>query len=362
MGDSAWAGVAVAAVTGGYALFSRRLASTVVSAPMVFTGVGVAIGPLGLDLIDLEHDAGPFVPLLKLPWRWSCSPTRRPYARDLRLGGFLPSRLLTIGLPLTIGAGWLLAWPLLPGLTLGTGATRCRSCADRRRSRQDSGHRSACPPGGARRPERGIRAQRRYGPALLRAFPLGSARNRGRAGGGHRSLLPCAPAQYRMGPGRGRARRVAVAPVPRAGLGQSRLGVDVRPGHRRRRRYRLVPKSVAGVGGSCGDAGLSALGGGRGWVVVTQLFAAVGSLRPLKAPLSASSTGRGRYSCTEADGPAPPDRHIRRNRSPRKLLVPYLQETHQPPRPRRVTPLLTGVRTVSRHTPHPPIHRPDRKL
>lgn len=58
MGDSAWAGVAVAAVTGGYALFSRRLASTVLSAPMVFTGVGVAIGPLGLDLIDLEHDAG----------------------------------------------------------------------------------------------------------------------------------------------------------------------------------------------------------------------------------------------------------------------------------------------------------------
>ncbi|MCX4855394.1 hypothetical protein [Streptomyces canus] len=39
MSDSAWTGAAVAAVTAGYALFSRRLATTAVSAPMVFAGV-----------------------------------------------------------------------------------------------------------------------------------------------------------------------------------------------------------------------------------------------------------------------------------------------------------------------------------
>ncbi|MGP4051886.1 cation:proton antiporter [Streptomyces sp. 2A115] len=119
MSGSAWAGAAVAAVTAGYALFSRRLATTAVSAPMVFAGVGVAIGPIGLDLLSLEHDAGPVLTLveaaLTLVLFTDAMSVRR---RDLRLGGFLPGRLLGIGLPLTIGAGWLLAWPLLPGLTL----------------------------------------------------------------------------------------------------------------------------------------------------------------------------------------------------------------------------------------------------
>ncbi|MEU6255796.1 cation:proton antiporter [Streptomyces sp. NPDC047043] len=119
MSGSAWTGAAVAAVTAGYALFSRRLSTTVVSAPMVFTAFGVAIGPLGLGLLDLEHDAGPVLTLveaaLTLVLFTDAMSVRR---RDLRVGGFLPERLLGIGLPLTIGAGWLLAWPLLPGLTV----------------------------------------------------------------------------------------------------------------------------------------------------------------------------------------------------------------------------------------------------
>lgn len=119
MSDNAWTGAAVAAVTAGYALFSRRLATTPVSAPMVFTGFGVAIGPIGLDLLNLKHDAGPVLTLveaaLTLVLFTDAMSVRR---RDLRVGGFLPGRLLGIGLPLTIGAGWLLAWPLLPGLTV----------------------------------------------------------------------------------------------------------------------------------------------------------------------------------------------------------------------------------------------------
>ncbi|MFF4255131.1 cation:proton antiporter [Streptomyces sp. NPDC001663] len=119
MSGSAWAGAAVAAVTAGYALFSRRLSTTPVSAPMVFTAFGVAIGPLGLGLLDLEHDAGPVLTLveatLTLVLFTDAMSVRR---RDLGVGGFLPGRLLGIGLPLTIGAGWLLAWPLLPGLTV----------------------------------------------------------------------------------------------------------------------------------------------------------------------------------------------------------------------------------------------------
>uniref|UniRef100_UPI000A3A3664 cation:proton antiporter n=1 Tax=Streptomyces sp. NRRL B-24572 TaxID=1962156 RepID=UPI000A3A3664 len=119
MSGSAWTGAAVAAVTAGYALCSRRLSTTAVSAPMVFTAFGVAIGPIGLDLLNLEHDAGPVLTLveaaLTLVLLTDAMSVRR---RDLRLGGFLPGRLLGIGLPLTIAAGWLLAWPLLPGLTV----------------------------------------------------------------------------------------------------------------------------------------------------------------------------------------------------------------------------------------------------
>ncbi|MFC8952456.1 cation:proton antiporter [Streptomyces sp. NPDC057101] len=118
-GGSAWTGAAVAAVTIGYGLFSRRLASTPVSAPMVFAAFGVLIGPIGLDVLDLGHDAGPVLTLveaaLALLLFTDAMTVRR---RDLRADGYLPLRLLAIGLPLSIAAGWLLAWPLLPGLTL----------------------------------------------------------------------------------------------------------------------------------------------------------------------------------------------------------------------------------------------------
>ncbi|QYX78627.1 cation:proton antiporter domain-containing protein [Streptomyces akebiae] len=119
MSSEAWAGVAVAGVTATYALGSRRLASTPVSSAMVFVGCGVLLGPAVLDVIDQEHNAGQILTLLEaalaLVLFTDAMTVRR---RDLRSGGFLPGRLLGIGLPLSIGAGWLLAWPLLPGLTV----------------------------------------------------------------------------------------------------------------------------------------------------------------------------------------------------------------------------------------------------
>ncbi|WP_432118363.1 cation:proton antiporter [Streptomyces sp. bgisy032] len=119
MNGEAWAMVAVAGVTAGYALVSRRLASTPVSSAMVFVASGVLLGPAVLDVIDPERDAGQILTLLEAALAlvlFSDAMTVR--GRDLRFGGFLPGRLLGIGLPLSIGAGWLLAWPLLPGLTL----------------------------------------------------------------------------------------------------------------------------------------------------------------------------------------------------------------------------------------------------
>ncbi|MFI8770156.1 cation:proton antiporter [Streptomyces sp. R-07] len=119
MSGETWTGVAVAGVTAAYALGSRRLASTPVSSAMVFVGCGVLLGPAVLDVVDLEHDTGKILTLLEAALAlvlFTDAMTVRP--RDLRSGGFLPVRLLGIGLPLSIGAGWLLAWPLLPGLTV----------------------------------------------------------------------------------------------------------------------------------------------------------------------------------------------------------------------------------------------------
>lgn len=119
MGSGAWTGVAVAGVTAAYALGSRRLSSTPLSSAIVFVGSGILLGPAVLDIVDLKHDAAPIIALLEatltLVLFTDAMTVRR---RDLQTGGFLPGRLLGIGLPLSIGAGWLLAWPLLPGLTV----------------------------------------------------------------------------------------------------------------------------------------------------------------------------------------------------------------------------------------------------
>ena len=118
MSSGAWTVVAVAGVTATYALGSRRLSTTPVSSAIVFTGCGILIGPAVLDIVGIDHDAAPLTALLEaaltLVLFTDAMTVRR---RDLATGGFLPGRLLGIGLPLSIAAGWLLAWPLLPGLT-----------------------------------------------------------------------------------------------------------------------------------------------------------------------------------------------------------------------------------------------------
>ncbi|MFI0448930.1 cation:proton antiporter [Actinomadura sp. 6N118] len=118
MSSGAWACVAVAGVTAAYALGSRRLSSTPVTSAIVFLGTGILFGPAALGIIDLEREAAPILVLIEAALTlvlFTDAMTVR--LRDLRTGGFLPSRLLGIGLPLSIAAGWLLAWPLLPGLT-----------------------------------------------------------------------------------------------------------------------------------------------------------------------------------------------------------------------------------------------------
>lgn len=114
-----WAVVVAGGVVVGYGALSRRLSTTVVSGPLVFMLCGLAIGPLGLDLLDPARDLevtralleGALVLLL-------FADAAGIRAGDLRREEFLPLRLLAVGLPATMALGWLAAWPLLPGLTV----------------------------------------------------------------------------------------------------------------------------------------------------------------------------------------------------------------------------------------------------
>ena len=114
-----WAGAAAGVVIGCYATVSHRLSTTPVSGPLVFVATGLAIGPLGLGLTDWSREAESVRVLLEsalaLLLFTGASSIR---ARELRREQFLPVRLLTIGLPLTMGLGWLVAWLLLPGLSV----------------------------------------------------------------------------------------------------------------------------------------------------------------------------------------------------------------------------------------------------
>ncbi|WP_338674366.1 cation:proton antiporter [Streptomyces sp. SCSIO 30461] len=116
-GGGAWTGVALAAVTAGYALASKRLARASVTAPIVFTACGVFIGPVGLGILDPKRDAGAILLLVEIALTLVLfTDSYELRGRDLHLGRLLSARLVTVGLLLTIGAGWLLAVLLLPGL------------------------------------------------------------------------------------------------------------------------------------------------------------------------------------------------------------------------------------------------------
>ncbi|MFD4867831.1 cation:proton antiporter [Streptomyces sp. NPDC058412] len=116
---SEWAVVIAGGVVVGYAALSRRLSTTVLSAPLVFMLFGLVIGPLGLDLLDHAKDPEATKVLLEsalvLLLFADAAGIR---ARDLRREEFLPLRLLAVGLPATMALGWLAAWTLLPGLSV----------------------------------------------------------------------------------------------------------------------------------------------------------------------------------------------------------------------------------------------------
>ena len=96
-----------------FGVVSRRMERGVVSPPMVFVGLGFALGQLGwLDSgSELLYGLTELTLVLVL-----FTDAARIDLAHLRLEGSLPARLLGVGLPLTVAAGALAAWMILPGL------------------------------------------------------------------------------------------------------------------------------------------------------------------------------------------------------------------------------------------------------
>jgi NhaP-type Na+/H+ or K+/H+ antiporter len=100
-----------------YAVASKRMARTALSGPMLFTALGLATGPQGLGLIDVPTDSS--VVLLLLEGTLVLVLFTDALGADLagwRTEISAPARLLGIGLPLTLLAGWALAVVLFPDL------------------------------------------------------------------------------------------------------------------------------------------------------------------------------------------------------------------------------------------------------
>lgn len=107
----------VAILVWAFSLFSARTEGTPITAPMVFTAMGLAMGPAALGWIDVGEEGGLLHTLAEatLVLVLFGDAARIPLA-SVRKALALPVRLLGIGLPLAMAAGGLLAKLLLPEL------------------------------------------------------------------------------------------------------------------------------------------------------------------------------------------------------------------------------------------------------
>ncbi len=107
--------IVVAAAIFLWGAVSARLERSDLTAPIVFTAIGAALA--GLDLVHAASAPETLKPLIEITLVWVLfSDAARVRVHDLRrdLGGVL--RLLAVGLPLTVLAGWGLALWLFPAL------------------------------------------------------------------------------------------------------------------------------------------------------------------------------------------------------------------------------------------------------
>lgn len=111
--------IVVAAIILGFGLISGRVQNSILTAPIVFAGLGLAVGGDGLGWVDLHVDDSVIHTLAELTLVLVLfTDATRINLKLLRREHDLPVRLLLIGMPLTILFGTAIAAGLFPQLTL----------------------------------------------------------------------------------------------------------------------------------------------------------------------------------------------------------------------------------------------------
>jgi NhaP-type Na+/H+ or K+/H+ antiporter len=103
-----------------YTLTAARLDRLSISGPIVLVTVGALLGPAGVGVVEAPAASEPFRVLAELTLALLLFTDASTIG--LREAGgiaWLPSRLLAIGLPLTIAGGALVGWLLFPALGIG---------------------------------------------------------------------------------------------------------------------------------------------------------------------------------------------------------------------------------------------------
>jgi NhaP-type Na+/H+ or K+/H+ antiporter len=108
----------VSVLLAGYALVSRRLRTTPLTAPMLFLAAGVILGPDGTDTIHGALAVEAFRSILEAALVLVLFTDAASVASFSRDEDRVPIRLLGIGLPLSIGLGWLVAKLVFPSMPL----------------------------------------------------------------------------------------------------------------------------------------------------------------------------------------------------------------------------------------------------
>jgi len=99
-------------------LFRTRMKGLPLTPPMLFVGAGLLLGPEALGVVDLDLEDETVVLIAELTLALVLfADAARIDTRSDRLSFGLPARLLTIGLPLTIGLGTVVTHLLLPDLS-----------------------------------------------------------------------------------------------------------------------------------------------------------------------------------------------------------------------------------------------------
>lgn len=109
----------LAAIVLIYSVVAGRVARSWLSGPMLFTGAGIILGPLGFDVLRLDMTATDLRAVAEAALAMVLfTDAARADLRVIRRNLGLPERLLLIGLPLTIILGFLAAMALFPALDL----------------------------------------------------------------------------------------------------------------------------------------------------------------------------------------------------------------------------------------------------